>query len=95
MQVSFGEAAKAVSLSIVFLAIVLFTLISFYYGPKGVNIHLSGLATYAVFGSTPAAYILGYKIGLGITFGASAVIALISSVASCGGFFADTGAFLA
>ena len=93
MQVSFGEAAKAVSLSFVFLAIVLFTLISFYYGPKGVNIHLSGLATYAVFGSTLAAYILGYKIGLGITFGASAVIALVSSVASVAAFLLIRGLF--
>ena len=92
-QASFGEAAKAVSLSFIFLAIAIFTLISFSYSPKGVNIELSGLAGFAVFGATLAAYILGYKLGLGISFVASAVIALISSVASMVAFMLIRGLF--
>ena len=81
-QVTFGEAAKAVSLSFIFLAIVIFTLISFSYGLHGVSIHIAGLAAYVIFGATLVAYIFGYRMGLGISFGASAIIALISSVAS-------------
>lgn len=92
-QASLGEAAKAVSLSFIFLAITIFTLISFSYSPKGVNIELSGLAGFAVFGATLAAYILGYKLGLGISFVASAIIALISSVASMVAFMLIRGLF--
>lgn len=93
LQASFGEAAKALSLSFLFLAIALFTLVSFYYGPKGVSIHLTGLGIYVVFGATLAAYVLGFKLGLGISFGASAVIALISSVASTVAFMLIRGLF--
>lgn len=90
-QASFGEAAKAISLSFIFLAIAIFTLVSFSYAPKGMNINLTGLAGYTVFAVTLAAYVLGYKTGLGISFGASTVIALISSVASTVAFMLIRG----
>ena len=83
VQATFGEAAKAVSLSFVFLVIAILAWVSLSFSaPKGVSIQITGLGGYAVFASTLLAYILGFKIGLGISFGASAIIALISSVAS-------------
>ena len=94
VQATYGEAAKAVSLSFVFLVIAIFTWVSLSLGvPKGVSIQISGLGGYAVFGATLAAYILGFKVGLGISFGASAVIALISSVASTVAFILIRGLF--
>lgn len=83
VQATFSEAAKAVSLSFVFLVIAISAWVSLSFGvPKGVSIQISGLGGYAVFSSALVAYVLGFKLGLGISFGASAVIALISSVAS-------------
>lgn len=83
IHASFGEAAKAVSLSFIFLAIAIFTWASFSLGvPRGVSIQITGIASYAVFAFTLAAYALGFKLGLGISFGASIIVALISSAAS-------------
>ena len=94
VQATYGEAAKAVSLSFVFLVIAIFTWASLSLGvPKGISIQISGLGGYAVFGATLAAYILGFKVGLGISFGASAVIALISSVTSTVAFILIRGLF--
>ena len=94
VEATFGEAAKAISLSFVFLVIAIFTWISFSLGvPKGVSIQITGLASYAVLGATFAAYVLGFKLGLNISFGASAVIALISSVASTVAFMLIRGLF--
>lgn len=65
VQATFGEAAKAVSLSFVFLVIAMFAWVSLSFGvPKGASIQISGLGGYAVFGSTLAAYVLGFKLGL-------------------------------
>ena len=92
VQATFGEAAKAVSLSLVFLAIAIFAWASLSLGvPKGTSIQITGLGGYAVFGSTLAAYVLGFKLGLGISFGSSAVIALISSAASTVAFMLIRG----
>lgn len=94
VQASYGEAAKAVGLSFLFLGIAIFTLVSLSFGiPRGMNIHLTGLASYVVFGATLAAYVLGFKFGLGISFGASAIIALISSAASMIAFMLIRGLF--
>ena len=84
MQPSFGEAAKAVALSFFFLAIALFTLLSFFMGTSsaGLNVNVTGLAAWSVLAALLAAYTLGYKISLGMSFGASAIIAAVSTVVS-------------
>lgn len=92
VQATYGEAAKAVTLSFVLLVSAMLAWASFSFSvPKGANIQVSELGSYVVFGSTLAAYILGFKFGLGVTFGASAVIALISSVASTVAFILIRG----
>ena len=94
VQATFGEAAKAVGLSLVFLVIAILAWVSLSFGvPKGMSVQISGLGGYAVFGSTLAAYVLGFKLGLGISFGSSAVIALISSAASTVAFMLIRGLF--
>lgn len=79
LDFSYGEAFKAVGLSFFFLGIALFTLVSFSFG-TGAQIY--GLPALAVIAGIFSAYILGFKFGLGTTFGASAVIALISTLIS-------------
>lgn len=92
VQATYGEAAKAVTLSFVLLVSAMLAWVSLSFSvPKGANIQVSELGSYVVFGSTLAAYILGFKFGLGVTFGASAVIALISSVASTVAFILIRG----
>jgi hypothetical protein len=81
VQPSYGDAAKAVALSFFFLAIALFTLLSFFVGTSstGLNIQITGLAAWTVLAALLAAYTLGYKFSLGLSFGASAVIAAVST----------------
>jgi hypothetical protein len=94
VQATFGEAAKAIGLSLVFLVIAILAWVSLSFGvPKGMSVQISGLGGYAVFGSTLAAYVFGFKLGLGISFGSSAVIALISSAASTVAFMLIRGLF--
>lgn len=91
VQSSFGDVAKAVGLSFFFLAIAIYTLVSFstFTGHR----HFTWLGAYAVVVAMPVtqilipvAYILGFKLGLGVSFGASAIIALISTIASAVAF---------
>lgn len=77
---SLGESFKSVGLSFAFLAIALFTLTSFSRG-TGVS-QFAGLSAVAVLGALLGSYVLGFKIALGTSFGASAVIALISTTVS-------------
>ena len=79
LSFSFGEAFKAVALSFFFLVVALFTLFSFSIGTQA---QISGLPVLGVLAGFFSAYILGFKWGLGTTFGASAVIALISTLIS-------------
>lgn len=83
---SYSEAAKAMALSFVFLVVSFFALFSFVKG-TGVT-HITGLAGYLVFGAFLVSYILGFKLSLGLSFGASSVVAVISTVASTVLFFA-------
>ena len=74
---SLGEAFKSVGLSFAFLAIGLFTLASFSRG-TGVS-HFTGLPAVAVLGALLGSYVLGFKLALGTSLAASAVIALVST----------------
>jgi hypothetical protein len=77
---TFGEAFKAVGLSLFFAAIALFTLLSFSRG-TGVS-SFSGLSAVAVLGALLASYVLGFKVALRTSFASSALVALISTLAS-------------
>jgi hypothetical protein len=77
---SFGEAFKAVILSFIFLMVAMFTLFSLSKG-TGTS-HFSGLSGWAVAGALLSAYVLGFKVSLGTSFGASAVIAVVSTAVS-------------
>ena len=79
LDFSYGESFKAVALSFFFLCIALLTLVSFSFGTGA---QISGLPALMVLAGFFSAYILGFKFGLGTTFGASAVIALISTLIS-------------
>lgn len=85
VTVSFGDAAKAIGNSFIFLVVSVFTLLSFLKG-SGVT-HISGLPGLAVLGAFLAAYVLGFQVSLRLSFGASSAIALASTVASTGAFF--------
>lgn len=84
VDISFGDAIKAIGSSFIFLAVAVFTLLSFLKG-TGVT-HISGLPGMAVFGAFLAAYVLGFQVSLRLSFGTSSVIALISTAASTGAF---------
>jgi hypothetical protein len=85
VESSYGEATKAMALSFFFLVIAFFTLLSFASG-TGVT-QFTGLAGYLVFLAFFAAYVLGFKLSLGISFIASSLVAVVSAVASTGLFF--------
>ena len=78
------ESAKAVALSFFFLAIALFTLIGFFLGAGAtvmgaiMTLLASWLAPVFFF----SAYVLGYKFSLGISFSASAIVAVVSTIVS-------------
>jgi len=86
VESSYSEAAKAMALSFFFLVIAFFTLLSFASG-TGVN-QFTGLAGYLVALVFFAAYVLGFKLSLGISFVASGLIAVVSTVVSTALFFA-------
>lgn len=84
-EVSFSEAVKAIGSSIFFLVIAAFTLLSFLVGSP---IHkISGLPAIAVLGGFFFAYVLGFKLSLGISFASGAAVALIATIVSTGAFF--------
>jgi hypothetical protein len=86
VESSYGEAAKAMALSFFFLVIAFFTLLSFATG-TGVT-QFTGLAGYLVFLAFFVAYVLGFKLSLGLSFVASGVVAIVSTAASMALFFA-------
>lgn len=73
---TFNEAFKSVALSFAFLAVALFTLISFNKGTGG------GAPLLFVVPAFLGAYILGFKMGLSANFGASSIIAGVSTAIS-------------
>ena len=79
---SFGEAFKAIGLSAAFMAVTLFTYMSFSAGTgQGVPLVLAASGFLI-------SYILGFRFGLGTSFGASTVIAFITTAISVGLFVA-------
>lgn len=89
VAVSLSDAVKAIGNSFLFLVIAVFTLLSFLKG-SGVT-HISGLPGFAVFAAFLAAYVLGFQASLRLSFGTSAVIALLSTLASTGAFLLARG----
>jgi hypothetical protein len=81
VDASYAEATKAVGLSFFFLVVAFFVLLSFAKGTTGV-MEFTGLSAVLVFGAFFAAYVLGFKFSLGLPFGSSAVVAVISTAAS-------------
>lgn len=81
---SYGDALKAVGLSFFFLVLAFLALLSFAKG-SGVT-QFTGLAGHLVFVAFFAAYVLGFKISLRLSTGASAVVAVVSTAVSTGLF---------
>ena len=73
---TYPEAFKSIGLAFAFMAIALFTLFSFNMGTG------QGAPLMLVLGVFLVSYILGFKVALGTSFGASAVIALVSTAVS-------------
>lgn len=75
-----GESFKAVFYASLFVALALLAFMSFSSG-TGVH-HVEGAAAMVVMAGLFAAYTLGFQIGIGTSFGASAVVALIATLLS-------------
>jgi len=85
---TYGESLKAMGYSFALMLLATFTIFSFVLG-AGASI--SGIGGLLVLAAFFASYILGFSIGLGTNFGASAIIALISTVISSVLFFIGKG----
>lgn len=85
---SFGEAFKAVALSLFFVALAAFML-----GSAMGGIHASGPFVFILLAGFFAAYVLGFKLALGTSFGASAAIAAVSTVVSVAALWLLRSAF--
>ncbi|MET3183746.1 UNVERIFIED_ORG: hypothetical protein ABIC43_006938 [Variovorax guangxiensis] len=75
-----GESFKSVFYASLLVALALLAFMSFSSG-TGVH-HVDGWPTVAVLAGLFVAYTLGFQIGIGTSFGASAVVALISTLVS-------------
>ena len=75
-----GESFKSVFYASLLVALALLAFVSFSSGPA-VH-HVEGLPAVAVMVGLFVAYTLGFQIGIGTSFGASAVVALISTLLS-------------
>ena len=84
--VTYIESLKAVGLSLLFLGLALVALVQISFQTQVYD--YDGLSGWAVFIGLFSAYVLGFKVGLGTTFGASAAIALVSTVASSAALWA-------
>ena len=84
--VTYIESLKAVGLSLLFLGLALVALVQISFQTQVYD--YDGLSGWAVFIGLFSAYVLGFKVGLGTTFGASAAIALVSTVASSASLWA-------
>ena len=84
--VSYIESLKAVGLSLLFLGLALVALVQMSFQTQVYD--YDGLSGWAVFIGLFSAYVLGFKVGLGTTFGASVAIALVSTVASSAALWA-------
>ncbi len=88
VEPTFGEAFKAVALSLFFVALSAFMLVSAMDGIKATGAFALLLLT-GFFG----AYVFGFKLSLGTPFGASAAIAAVSTVVSVGALWLLKAAF--
>ena len=88
---SYGEAFKSVALAVMFLALSLFTLVSFSRG-TGVS-QFEGLSGWVVLGFLLGSYVLGFKVGLSISLVGSVLVALASTLVSGGMLWVVRGAF--
>ncbi|MDP9895523.1 hypothetical protein J2W32_004621 [Variovorax boronicumulans] len=77
---SLGESFKSVFYASLLVALVLLAYMSFSSG-TGIH-HVAGLPAIAVMAGLFVAYTLGFQIGIGTSFGASAVVAIISTLLS-------------
>lgn len=77
VEPSFADAFKAVALSLFFVVLSAFML-----GSAMGGIQASGIFVFVLLGGFFAAYVLGFKVSLGTSFGASAAIATVSTVSS-------------
>ena len=75
-----SESFKAVFYASLFVALALLAFVSFSSG-TGIH-HVDGLPALAAMAGLFVAYTLGFQLGIGTSFGASAVIALISTLLS-------------
>ena len=80
VEVTAGEAAKAVSIAFALLGVALFTLLSFVKG-TGVSSFL-GLSALSVLAALMLCYSLGFKIGLRIPLLPAMIVAGLSTVVS-------------
>ncbi|MBQ0933835.1 hypothetical protein [Ideonella paludis] len=80
VEVTTGEAAKAVSIAFALLGVALFTLLSFVKG-TGVSSFL-GLSALSVLAALMLCYSLGFKIGLRIPLLPAMIVAGLSTVVS-------------
>jgi hypothetical protein len=77
-EVSIADAFKAVGWSVGMLAVAVAGLLFV----SGGQLKLEGLVAVAAFAGLFAAFVLGFKLALDATFGASAAIAAVSTVVS-------------
>jgi len=75
-----GESFKSVFYASLFVALVLLAYMSFFAG-TGIH-HVDGTPALLAMAGLFVAYTLGFQIGIGTSFGASAVVALISTLLS-------------
>jgi hypothetical protein len=78
VNVSMGSAFKAIVLSLFFSAVAMFTIISFMHGaPRFLVNNLSGMTLMAL---QYGAYILGFRMALGLTTLHAALVAIASTL---------------
>lgn len=85
---TFVQAFKAVALSLFFVALSALML-----GAAMGGIQATGVFAYLLLGGFFAAYVLGFKVSLGTSFGASSAIAAVSTVVSVGALWLLKSAF--
>lgn len=81
---SYGESLKAIGYSFALMLLAIFTIFSFVLGSGAIISGVGGLLIVAAFF---ASYVLGFSVGLGTNFGASSIIAFVSTIISSILFF--------
>jgi len=76
---SYGESLRAIGYSFALMLLAIFTIFSFLLGSSA---NISGVGGLIIFVAFFVSYVLGFSIGLGTNFGASSIIAFVSTVIS-------------